>query len=62
MPISDARVAFRKLHDNGCFVIPNPWDAGTARYLRHCGFKALATTRLAQGRRSAWAFRTPMAP
>ena len=44
MSISDARAAFRKLHDSGCFVIPNPWDAGTARYLRHCGFKALATT------------------
>ncbi|HMA70508.1 MAG TPA: isocitrate lyase/phosphoenolpyruvate mutase family protein [Xanthobacteraceae bacterium] len=44
MPISDARAAFRKLHDSGCFVIPNPWDVGTARYLRHCGFKALATT------------------
>jgi 2-methylisocitrate lyase-like PEP mutase family enzyme len=39
-----ARAAFRKLHDSGCFVIPNPWDVGTARYLRHCGFKALATT------------------
>src|SRR5215470_14241394 len=44
MSISSARAAFRRLHDNGCFVIPNPWDAGTARYLRHCGFKALATT------------------
>ena len=44
MSISDARAAFRKLHDSGCFVIPNPWDVGTARYLRHCGFKALATT------------------
>jgi 2-methylisocitrate lyase-like PEP mutase family enzyme len=44
MSISDARAAFRKLHDTGCFVIPNPWDVGTARYLRHCGFKALATT------------------
>jgi 2-methylisocitrate lyase-like PEP mutase family enzyme len=38
------RQAFRKLHENGCFVIPNPWDAGTAKYLRHLGFKALATT------------------
>jgi 2-methylisocitrate lyase-like PEP mutase family enzyme len=44
MPISQARAAFRKLHEGGCFVIPNPWDAGTALYLRHCGFKALATT------------------
>jgi 2-methylisocitrate lyase-like PEP mutase family enzyme len=38
------RAAFRKLHEEGCFVIPNPWDAGTARYLRHLGFPALATT------------------
>ena len=38
------RAAFRKLHDNGCFVIPNPWDIGTARYLCHLGFQALATT------------------
>lgn len=38
------RAAFRDLHASGCFVIPNPWDAGTARYLRHLGFAALATT------------------
>lgn len=38
------RAAFRALHESGCFVIPNPWDAGTARYLRHLGFRALATT------------------
>ena len=38
------RSVFRKLHETGCFVIPNPWDAGTARYLRHLGFGALATT------------------
>jgi 2-methylisocitrate lyase-like PEP mutase family enzyme len=38
------RIAFRKLHESGCFVIPNPWDVGTARYLQHLGFKALATT------------------
>jgi 2-methylisocitrate lyase-like PEP mutase family enzyme len=44
MSISSARAAFRQLHGSGCFVIPNPWDVGTARYLRHCGFKALATT------------------
>jgi 2-methylisocitrate lyase-like PEP mutase family enzyme len=44
MSIAQARAAFRKLHDSGCFVIPNPWDIGTSRYLRHCGFKALATT------------------
>lgn len=38
------RAAFRQLHESGCFVIPNPWDIGTARYLRSLGFPALATT------------------
>lgn len=38
------RAAFRTLHESGCFVIPNPWDIGTARYLRSLGFPALATT------------------
>ena len=38
------RQAFRALHEAGCFVIPNPWDAGSARYLQHLGFPALATT------------------
>ncbi|MGL5736263.1 MAG: isocitrate lyase/PEP mutase family protein [Beijerinckiaceae bacterium] len=37
---------FRALHETGCFVMPNPWDAGSARYLRAQGFKALATTSL----------------
>ena len=41
---SARRQAFRKLHESGCFVIPNPWDAGSARYLQHLGFPALATT------------------
>jgi 2-methylisocitrate lyase-like PEP mutase family enzyme len=41
---ADKRRAFRKLHESGCFVIPNPWDAGTTRYLQHLGFKALAST------------------
>ena len=35
---------FRELHESGCFVLPNPWDAGSAIYLEHVGFKALATT------------------
>jgi 2-methylisocitrate lyase-like PEP mutase family enzyme len=35
---------FRALHESGCFVLPNPWDIGTAIYLEHIGFKALATT------------------
>jgi len=43
-PFTDRRARFRKLHTEGCFAIPNPWDAGTARYLRHLGFAALATT------------------
>ena len=38
------RRAFRALHERGCFVIPNPWDVGSARYLQHLGFPALATT------------------
>ena len=38
------RQAFRALHEKGCFVIPNPWDVGSARYLQHLGFPALATT------------------
>lgn len=42
--IAARRRAFRKLHEAGCFVIPNPWDAGSARYLEELGFKALATT------------------
>jgi methylisocitrate lyase len=45
MPTVDPRVqAFRKLHDSGCFVIPNPWDVGSARVLEQLGFQALATT------------------
>ncbi|MFL5385760.1 MAG: oxaloacetate decarboxylase [Longimicrobiaceae bacterium] len=36
--------AFRALHASGCFVLPNPWDVGSAIYLRQLGFKALATT------------------
>jgi 2-methylisocitrate lyase-like PEP mutase family enzyme len=35
---------FRQLHQSGCFVIPNPWDAGSARLLAQLGFPALATT------------------
>jgi 2-methylisocitrate lyase-like PEP mutase family enzyme len=38
------RRAFAALHRSGCFVIPNPWDAGSARYLQSLGFQALATT------------------
>jgi 2-methylisocitrate lyase-like PEP mutase family enzyme len=42
--IAEKRRAFRALHERGCFVIPNPWDIGTARYLQHLGFPAIATT------------------
>lgn len=42
--IDARRAAFRDLHRSGCFVIPNPWDAGTVRYLQRLGFKAVATT------------------
>src|ERR1700743_2249921 len=42
--IADKRAAFHRLHQEGCFVIPNPWDVGSARYLQTLGFKALATT------------------
>jgi len=41
---ADKRRSFHELHRSGCFVIPNPWDAGSARYLQRLGFKALATT------------------
>ncbi len=42
--ITDKRKTFRALHASGCFVIPNPWDVGSARYFQHLGFKALAST------------------
>ena len=43
--VGDDRVAtFQRLHSSGCFVMPNPWDAGSARALEQLGFKALATT------------------
>jgi 2-methylisocitrate lyase-like PEP mutase family enzyme len=43
-PQSVAVERFRRLHESGCFVLPNPWDTGTAIYLEQLGFKALATT------------------
>ena len=42
--ITDKRRVFQQLHQSGCFVIPNPWDVGSARFLQGLGFKALATT------------------
>jgi 2-methylisocitrate lyase-like PEP mutase family enzyme len=47
--------AFRELHRSGCFVIPNPWDVGSARYLASLGFKALATTSAG----AAWSWGRP---
>jgi 2-methylisocitrate lyase-like PEP mutase family enzyme len=42
--IAERRDAFHKLHEAGCFVMPNPWNVGTTRYFEGLGFKALATT------------------
>src|ERR1700743_1211195 len=42
--VKEKRAAFRKLHESGCFVIPNPWDVGTARLFQHLGFEAIAAT------------------
>jgi 2-methylisocitrate lyase-like PEP mutase family enzyme len=41
---ADKRATFRKLHEAGCFVLPNPWDVGSAKALKHLGFKAIAST------------------
>src|SRR5437773_10381382 len=41
---AEKRLRFRQLHESGCFVIPNPWDLGSARLLAQLGFPALATT------------------
>jgi 2-methylisocitrate lyase-like PEP mutase family enzyme len=44
-PTQSAAIArFRALHESGCFLLPNPWDVGTALYLQHLGYQALATT------------------
>jgi 2-methylisocitrate lyase-like PEP mutase family enzyme len=42
--VEDKRRTFRCLHEDGCFVLPNPWDPGSARYLQSLGFHAIATT------------------
>ena len=46
MPVTtaDKRATFRKLHETGCFVLPNPYDVGSAKALQHLGFKAIAST------------------
>jgi 2-methylisocitrate lyase-like PEP mutase family enzyme len=43
-PVAEKRAMFRTLHQKGCFVLPNPWDAGSARLLQSLGFAALAST------------------
>jgi 2-methylisocitrate lyase-like PEP mutase family enzyme len=42
--VGEKRAAFQKLREGGCFVLPNPWDIGTARMFEHLGFTALAST------------------
>ena len=42
--IAERRAVFRRLHESGCFVLPNPWDVGSARQLQHIGFQAVAST------------------
>src|SRR5246500_2854632 len=46
MPVTtaDKRATFKKMHESGCFIIPNPFDVGSAKALQHLGFKALAST------------------
>ena len=44
MTTTEKRARFRELHRSGCFVLPNPWDIGSARILQHLGFEAIATT------------------
>ena len=46
MPVTtaDKRATFKKMHESGCFILPNPHDVGSARALQHLGFKALAST------------------
>ncbi len=42
--VAERRTAFRRLHEGGCFVLPNPWDVGSARLMQHLGFQAVAST------------------
>jgi 2-methylisocitrate lyase-like PEP mutase family enzyme len=46
MPVTsaDKRATFRKMHESGCFVLPNPHDVGSAKALQHLGFKAIASS------------------
>jgi 2-methylisocitrate lyase-like PEP mutase family enzyme len=42
--VAERRAVFRRLHESGCFVLPNPWDVGSARLMQHLGFYAVAST------------------
>jgi 2-methylisocitrate lyase-like PEP mutase family enzyme len=53
--VAEKRAIFRRLHETGCFVIPNPWDVGSALVLESLGFKALASTSAGM----AWSFGQP---
>jgi 2-methylisocitrate lyase-like PEP mutase family enzyme len=53
--VAEKRQTFRRLHAAGCFVIPNPWNVGSARYLESLGFKALATTSSGHAHSQGWA-------
>jgi len=53
--VAEKRAEFRRLHESGCFVIPNPWDVGSAIMLQQLGFKALASTSAGM----AWAMGRP---
>src|SRR6202021_1340024 len=44
LTVTEKRVKFRALHQQGCFILPNPWDVGSARLLQHLGFDALSST------------------
>src|SRR5262245_46197507 len=46
MPVTsaDKRATFKKMHEGGCFILPNPFDVGSAIALAHLGFKAIAST------------------
>src|SRR2546423_3679229 len=59
---ASAVAAFRSLHESGCFVLPNPWDMGTAVYLQRLGFKALATTSAGAAFTKARSDATPAMP
>ena len=59
--VAERRARFRELHADGLFVMPNPWDIGSAKLLATCGFEALATTSAGFAWRSASTTRTSAA-